>query len=182
MDERPLSLIGRVPAWAARRPGWVVAGVVLITALALWVVPGLRLQSGIYELFPRKEGPIRALAAYGRLFGARQQVVVLVSGTDPGRVARATRLAAAELSRSPLIAEVSSGVQGTALTASLGRSLLLLAGPESWPAMRERLTHMKPQVARLRRLLLSPVTPAREVLTNDPLGLSELLLMRGGAG
>jgi uncharacterized protein len=182
MADRPPSLIGRVPAWAARRPAWVVGGVVLITALALWVVPGLKLQTGIYELFPRGEGAIRALATYGRIFGARQEVVVLVSGADPGSVARGTRLAAAELSRSKAIAEVSSGVQGTALTASLGRSLLLLAGPEAWPAMRGRLTTMKPHVARLRRMLLSPVTPNREVLTSDPLGLSELLLMSGGAG
>ena len=78
--ERPPSLISRVPDWAARHPRAVILGVAVAAALAALALPRLRLQAGIYELFPRRPGPIRGLAAYGRIFGARQELVVLVSG------------------------------------------------------------------------------------------------------
>jgi len=54
-----------------------------------------------------------------------------------------------------MIEEVRAGVEGVALAAAIGRSLLLLAGPEAWARMERRLKGpLAPQVARLRRLLL----------------------------
>ena len=166
----------RVPGAARRHRRLVLVVVLLLTALSATALPGLRLQSSIYELFPRRPGPIADLADYGTLFGASREVVLLVSGQDPGVVARATRRVAAELSRSPSFVDVRAGVESLALVGALGRSLLLLADEQVWPRVARRLTGpLAPEVARLRRLLLSPLAPGREALARDPLGLSELI-------
>lgn len=174
-------MLSRIPALAARHPLKVVLIVLVLTGLAAATLPRLGLHGGIYELFPARSGPVSDLAIYGRLFGAQQELVILVTGSAPAQVERATRQTAIELSRSPLIEEVRAGVEGTDLAVGFGRSLLLLAGPGTWERVKRRLTDPGPQVRRLRRLLLSPITPGRDLLARDPLGLSELLLRGEGA-
>jgi predicted RND superfamily exporter protein len=173
--------IARAVGWlcskAIRYPIRVVTVLVLITAAALATLPTLKLQGGIYELFPHQPGPIAELASYGQTFGGRHELVVLVTGKDVAAVTRATRLMAIELGRSPHIREVSAGVVGGELAGALGPGLLLLAGDMTWPSVKKRLTRdLDAQVARLRRLLLSPLPTNREALTRDPLGLAELVL------
>jgi len=154
-----------------------VVAVAAVSVLSVLVLPGLRLQASIYELFPHQPGPVADLAEYGMAFGVEHEVVTLVSGSDPAVVARAGRTTAAKLGSSPLLHSVRAGIEGAAIADALGPSLLLLAGDDAWPEVVRRLGGaMGPQVARLRRLLLAPLGVNQEALRHDPLGLSELVL------
>jgi uncharacterized protein len=178
------SPINRIAAWATTHPVRVLIGVGLLVALALLAVRRLELGGSIYDLFPRRSGPVADLAAYTRTFGAGEELVGLVCGPDATRVEHATRRVAAELERSSLVRNVRVRVDSAALTELLGPSLLLLAGPEAWPEVRRRLTSDLPRrVAQLRQILLSPLSPDRALLVRDPLLLSEPILggLEGGA-
>jgi len=169
-----VSWLGRLAEAAGRHRLLTLGAVALITALAVLALPRLRFQTGIYELFPHRPGPIADLAEYGVVFGAEKEVVTLVTGTDPGVVTRAARLTAAELARSPLLQQVRQRVQGMV---ALGPSLLLLGGTQTWSAVADRLTApFAPQVKRLRRLLLAPIATNHDALAHDPLGISEIVL------
>lgn len=172
-----ISFVRRLPDLAARHRIKVILCVVLITLVAVAALPGLRLQGGIYELFPRRPGPISDLATVGKVFTGQREVVVLVTGDRVENVARAVRVLASELSGSPLIRTVQAGIERKDLVSSIKRSMLLLAGPAAWEETEKRLTReLEHRVTRLRRLLLSPLTPDRAALQNDPLGLAEVLL------
>ena len=176
-------VVGACGALAARKPLWVVAGVVLISGAAALALPRLKLGGGVYELFPSRPGPAADLAAYARALESRPELVVLVSGPDPGRVARATRRLSAALRASPLVAEVTERIPRSVLSGALGRSLVLLAGPRALARIRHRLGPGAATRARkLRRAMLSPIPPPRELVTRDPMGLGELLLESAEAG
>jgi hypothetical protein len=175
--------LARLVGLATTRPVTVVLVCGALAALSTVALRRLELGGSIYDLFPRQPGPVADLAAYTRHFGGREELIALVRGPDPARVEQATRELAAELARSPLLKEVRSGVEGGATASALSGSLLLLAGPEAWPAIAKRLTVDLPaQVARLRRLLLAPVGIDPSAVTRDPLLLSELVLggLEGG--
>lgn len=177
------SLIQSLVQPAARHPLKVVLLVALITALSVVGWRDLKLGGGIYELFPSSPGPISDFAAYARAFSDSGQVVVLVSGAERERVERATRAVTAALERSPLISKVRSSVRGQELSRALGPSLLLLPDAAAWPEVRRRLTEdLDKQVARLRSMLLSPLTPDRALLVQDPLLLTEVILGGEGGG
>jgi predicted exporter len=149
----------------------------MLAGLSVIALRRLELGGSIYDLFPREPGPVADLASYTRRFGGREELIALVRGSDPTRVERATRELAAELSLSPLLKEVRAGVEGAAAASALAPSLLLLAGPEVWPAVARRLTVDLPsRVAHLRGLALSPISVDRRLITADPLLLSELVL------
>ena len=168
--------LGWIPEAAGRRRAAVLCGVGLITGLAALALPRLGLQAGIYELFPSRPGPISALGAFGRLFGGENELVVLVTAREPALLGRSVRRVARELSRSPLVEEVRAGVDGLSFGAALGGGLLLLVDDATWPAVKRRLEAPGPHVARLRRLLLSPLAPNLAAVARDPLGLTELIL------
>jgi predicted RND superfamily exporter protein len=178
------SPINRIAAWATTHPITVLIGVGLLVALSLLALRRLELGGSIYDLFPRRAGPVADLADYTRTFGGQEELLALISGPDAPRVERATRRVAAELERSSLVRNVRASVDSAALAELLGPSLLLLAGAEAWPEVRRRLTVDLPrQVSRLRQVLLSPLSPDRALLVRDPLLLSELILggLEGGA-
>ena len=171
------AVVAACAAWSTRRPLTVLVGVVAISGLAALALPRLRLDSGIYELFPSRPGPSADLAAYARALEQRPELVVLLSGTDPHRVEQATRKLSALLRASPLMAEVSERIPRSVLSGPLGRSLVLLAGPRARARIRHRLGPGAAAGARkLRRAMLSPFPPPRELVTGDPMGLGELLL------
>jgi uncharacterized protein len=170
-------LVSRVVGLATAHPVKVIVGVLLLTALAVLVFRRLELGGSIYDLFPRRPGPVADLALYMRVFGAQEELVGLVTGPDAESVERATREAAAELQRWPSLRQVRAGVEARAMAELLGPSLLLLADDESWPAVRQRLTSsLREQVGRLRRILLAPVAPDRSLLVRDPLLLGAIVL------
>jgi len=176
-------LIARIVGFATRRPFLVVGVVGVLTALAVLGARTLRLGESIYDLFPHRPGPIADLAAYTRALAGQGELVVLVSGADPARVEQGTRRVAAALARLPSLTAVRAGLEGSAAQGRLAKSLLLLAGPDAWPEVERRLTRDLPaQLARLRRLLLAPLSPERRLITLDPLLLSEPVLegLEGG--
>jgi predicted RND superfamily exporter protein len=175
------SLIRRAAALALRHPWKVVLAVALISAASAALVRGLRLEGGIYEMFPRQPGPVADLALQARVFGGREELVVLVTGPRREDVERATRRLAGRLAGWPLIRQVRSRLSREELVRHLDPSLLLLADDRAWPEVRRRLTRgLGAQVARLRRLLLSPLAPDARLLARDPLDLASVVL--GGAG
>ena len=177
---RPL---GRIVGLATTHRVKVVVGVLVLAALAALVFRRLEIGGSIYELFPRRPGPVADLAMYTRLFGAQEELVGLVTGPDARRVEDETRRVAAELARWPELRRVRVSVEARAMVELLGPSLPLLADDETWPAVRRRLTSgLREQVARLRRILLAPVGPDRSLVVHDPLLLGELILRGLEAG
>ncbi len=177
------SLIHTLVQPVTRHPVKVVLMVGLLTILSIFGWRDLKLGGGIYELFPRSPGPISDFAVYARTFSDPKYLVVLVSGAERAQVERATRALTATLKRSPLIEKVRSSVSSQELSRALGPSLMLLPDADAWPGVQRRLTQdLERQVSRLRRILLSPLTPDRSLLVQDPLLLTEIILgSTGGA-
>ena len=176
-------LVGACGALATRRPLAVVVVVAAVTGAAALALPRLRLDGGIHELFPSRPGPSADLATYARALEQRPELVVLLSGPDHHAVERATRRMSASLRASPLVAVVAERIPRSVLSGTLGRSLVLLAGPKASTRIQRRLgPGARDRARKLRRAMLSPFPPPRELITRDPMALGELLLEGVEAG
>ncbi len=174
-------LIGACGGMAARRPVLVVVVVALISGAAALALPRLKLGGGVHDLFSTQPGPSADLALHARAMQHRPELVLLVSGPDRGQVQQAARRLAGLLRASPLVAEVSGGIPRSVFSGALGRSMVALADPEATRRMRRRLgPGAAAQARKLRRAMLSPFPPPRELITRDPMGLGQLLLGGGG--
>ena len=162
---------------AAGRPVLVVVAVALISGAAALALPHLRLGGGIHDLFPSRPGPSADLALHARAMQHRPELLVLVSGPDRRRVEQAARKLAALLRASPLVVEVTGGIPRSVFSGALGRSMVALADPDATRRFRQRLgPGARAQALKLRRAMLSPFPPPRELISRDPMGLGELLL------
>jgi predicted exporter len=153
--------------------GLVRAGLVAVSAVALWLtVARLQISSDLSLLFPSQR-EAAALARFARVFGGGDLGVILLRGQDADQVLLAARAMIAELRGKPSVVSVLD----RAPAPELGDPTLawVHAGPTARAALARALgpEGMKERLEGTRALLLAPGSEATESwLAKDPLRLA----------
>ena len=161
----------------------------LVLALAL-ATPGvlrLRVAADVADLLPQRSEVTEGLAEVLDGFGASRTIYGLLElreGSGPGRLMETGRALVEALETSPVV-EAASVSPTDELTAADPRLLLDLADEQTLAALQERTgpDAIRERAETLRRLLTGPMPPElRQLLLDDPLGLTELLGRRLARG
>jgi len=175
----------------ARRPGWVLAVALGVTALAMLGAGRLRLETDLVALLPEGSPAADDYRLFLEHFGGFEKVFLLILAPpattgEPADEKQADLIAAAELlesilARSPEVASVRSGVRASDeeffLRYVVPRAPLFLG--EGWrDAVSERLEPeaIRARVARMRAALTTPLGGFEApIMSGDPLGFVEEL-------
>jgi predicted exporter len=166
------------------RPRLVLALALLATIAATPLLARLRLDTDVYDLFPRDQPATDAFARFSKAFIAEPVIVVLCESGDAGRLAAFVDPFAEALRRSPRIGEVRHRLTGEA-GAFFRDHLLSFLDEEGLEALRERTepAALQARMQRLRGLLSAPGGSAlAPLVTADPLELLPLVQRRMGGG
>jgi predicted RND superfamily exporter protein len=156
-----------------KRPGRVLAVALAATVALLPLVLRVRLDTDVVDLFPQKSAEARAFARFSRAFAGEQNLLVLVECDDGARLTAFADAYAAELRRSPLVAEVRFRLSAAAATLVRDHLVQLLDDEELKEAARKLAPGaVEAQSRRLRGLLAAPGgSSLAPLLTADPLEL-----------
>jgi predicted RND superfamily exporter protein len=166
------------------RPRLVLAVTLLMTLALVPVLARLRLDTDIYDLFPRDQPTTDAFARFSKAFIAAPVIVVLCESGDAARLQAFVDPFAQALRHSSHIAEVRHRLTGEA-AAFFRDHLLSFLDDEGLEALRERTepVALQARLSRLRGLLSAPGGSAlAPLLTADPLELLPLVQRRMGGG
>ena len=175
------------PADASIRPLRRLLLLVLLLGLATPGVLRLRVSADVADLLPRRSEVTEGLAEVLKGFGASRTIYGLLElreGSDPDQLLEVGRELVRALADSPVV-EAAAVSPTDELTAADPRLLLDLADTQTLTALRERLqpASLGERADTLRRLLTGPMPPQlRQLLLDDPLGLTELLGQRLARG
>ncbi len=162
----------------------VLVGALVLTLALLPLALKLRLDSDIYDLFPRDQPVADAFARFSKAFIAEPVVLVLVESNDAAKLDAFVDPFAARLRAQPHIAEVRHRLSGEA--ARFFRDhLIALLDEHDLDALRActEPAPLRAQLQRLRGLLSAPGGSAMApLLTADPLELLPLVAKRMGGG
>ncbi|HEX6904288.1 MAG TPA: MMPL family transporter [Thermoanaerobaculia bacterium] len=183
-----MPLSNRLASFLSRRPRWVLAVTLLLTAAALIPASRFRLETDLSALLPEGAAAGDDYRVFLQTFGGFEKVFVVVRSPGGGLEDPEPLLAAAErlaevLARDPEVAEARSGIteedERFFLTRVAPRLPLLIHG-EGWKedlARRLEPEAVRVRVAEMRGALRSPAGGmAARLFAADPLGLSEGLL------
>jgi uncharacterized protein len=159
----------------------------LVLALATPGVLRLRIAADVADLLPQRSEVTEGLAEVLKGFGAGRTVYGLLElqeGSDPDRLLEVGHRLVHALSASPLVEAVSVSPSDE-LAAADPRLLLDLADQQTLGALRDRLqpAAVAERADTLKRLLTGPMpVEIRQLLLDDPLGMTELLGQRLARG
>lgn len=168
------------------RPIRPIRRLLLLAVALLLAAPGvlrLRVAADVADLLPQRSEVTEGLAEVLEGFGASRTIYGLLElkeGSDPERLIATGRALAEALEASEVVEAVSVSPTDD-LVAADPRLLLDLADDQTLAALRDRTSTeaIALRAETLKRLLTGPMTPQiRQLLLDDPLGLTELLGQR----
>lgn len=183
-------LASRLAALVIRRPGLVLAAALGVTLLALVPALRFRVETDLAALLPEGAPGAEEYRIFLQTFGGFEKVFVLVRSAegpleDPAPLIDAADALAAEMSRSPEVAEARAGIteedERFFLQSIAPRMPLLMEG-DAADTVQEIAPRLEPaaireRVALMRQSLRGPGGSALGPLfAADPLGLSEGLI------
>lgn len=158
-------------------PRLLLGALVLLTALSLPLLRRLDLQGDLVDMLPRSSQAARTFTRFTRDLGAGQELIVLVTGSDPERLTQFADQYAAALEKLPDVQQVTYRIGANTLT-YLRDHLLLLLTDGDLDELGRRLSDasLRERATRLRGLLSAPGGSAMApLLVADPLELAPLL-------
>ncbi len=163
----------------------VLLGVTLLVSLLLSpLLRRLNLHGDLLDLLPRSSKAAQAFASYSKHMVASQELVVLVTCSEPSTLTEFAERYSQELSKLPDVAQVTHRISGQSLR-YLRDHLLLLLDDSDIAELGRRLTPeaLDRRASELRGLLSAPGgSSMAPLLTADPLELVPLITRRMGSG
>lgn len=163
----------------------VLLGVTLLVSLLLSpLLRRLNLHGDLLDLLPRSSKAAQAFASYSKHMVASQELVVLVTCSEPSTLTEFAERYSQELSKLPDVAQVTHRISGQSLR-YLRDHLLLLLDDSDIAELGRRLTPeaLDRRASELRGLLSAPGgSSMAPLLTADPLDLVPLITRRMGSG
>ncbi|MBL8635401.1 MAG: MMPL family transporter [Myxococcales bacterium] len=160
-------------------------GVTLLVSLLLSpLLRRLNLHGDLLDLLPRSSKAAQAFASYSKHMVASQELVVLVTCSEPSTLTEFAERYSQALSKLPEVAQVTHRISGQSLR-YLRDHLLLLLDEDDIAELGRRLTPaaLDRRASELRGLLSAPGgSSMAPLLTADPLELVPLITRRMGSG
>lgn len=175
-----MSVLDRLLRWPK-----ALLGVTLLVSLLLSpLIRRLNLHGDLLDLLPRSSKAAQAFASYSKHMVASQELVVLVTCSDPSTLTDFAERYSQALSKLPDVAQVTHRISGQSLR-YLRDHLLLLLDENDIAELGRRLTPaaLDKRASELRGLLSAPGgSSMAPLLTADPLELVPLITRRMGSG
>jgi uncharacterized protein len=175
------SLVQRLLQWAANRRVVVLAGAAGLAAAAIATLPHLQVETDVLHLLPRSGVATQAFKRYLREFGSLDRVYVMFESPDARPIADFAEPIRAYVDRVRSLVEVRRVDAGLFVPGRdwsyIWERQLLLMDDAMFDAALARFTPagMRTALDESRMLLALPSGDVKQLVQQDPLGLSRLL-------